>query len=77
MNGGDQLVLNVEGGNTNDYTATINIRLDLTDAEVGQPDTFQGGGARAALNDLSQEAIQATRPPKSALHWRFGCLAFG
>jgi len=22
----------------------INIGLDLTDAEVGQPDTFQGGG---------------------------------
>jgi len=42
-NGGDQLVLNFEGGNTNDYTATINIRLDLTDAEVRQPDTFQGG----------------------------------
>ena len=44
MNGGDQLVLNVEGDNDNGYTATINIGLDLTDAEVGQPDTFRGGG---------------------------------
>ena len=47
MNGGDQLLLNVEGDNTNGYTATINIGLDLTDAEVGQPATFQGGGGPA------------------------------
>jgi len=45
MNGGDQLVLNVEGDDANGYTATINIGLDLTDAEVGQSDTFQGGGS--------------------------------
>jgi len=38
-------VLNVEGDDANGYTATINIGLDLTDAEVGQSDTFQGGGS--------------------------------
>lgn len=39
-NGGDQLLLNIQGDNTNGYTATINIGLDLTDAEAGAADSF-------------------------------------
>jgi len=38
--GGNQLRLNVRGDNVNGYTATINIGLDLTDAEVGAADSF-------------------------------------
>lgn len=41
-NGGDQLLLGMLGDNTNGYAATINIGLDLTDAEVGAPDSFGG-----------------------------------
>jgi len=44
--GGDQLLLAAEGDNTNGYTATINIGLDLTDMEVGAADSMgqPGGG---------------------------------
>jgi len=38
---GRQLLLNVTGDRVNGLIATINIGLDLSDAEVGQPDTFQ------------------------------------
>jgi protocatechuate 3,4-dioxygenase beta subunit len=38
--GGNQLLLNVRGDGAGGYVASINIGLDLTDAEVGQPDTF-------------------------------------
>lgn len=41
-NGGDQLLLEITGDNANGYTATINIGLDLTDAEVGAPSSFGG-----------------------------------
>ena len=41
-NGGDQLMLDVTGDNTNGYVAAINIGLDLTDTEVGASDTFGG-----------------------------------
>jgi len=39
-NGGHQLLLNVTGNSTSGYIARINIGLDLTDAEVGAPDSF-------------------------------------
>jgi protocatechuate 3,4-dioxygenase beta subunit len=39
-NGGDQLLLDVTGNSVNGYIASINIGLDLTDSEVGAPDTF-------------------------------------
>jgi protocatechuate 3,4-dioxygenase beta subunit len=39
-NGGTQLLLNVKGDGGNGYLATINIGMDLTDAEVGESDTF-------------------------------------
>ncbi len=39
-NGGDQLLLDVTGDNTNGYAATINLGLDLTDTEVGAPSSF-------------------------------------
>jgi protocatechuate 3,4-dioxygenase beta subunit len=42
MNGGDQLLLNLQGDNTNGYTSAINIGLDLTDTEVGASDTAGG-----------------------------------
>jgi protocatechuate 3,4-dioxygenase beta subunit len=38
--GGNQLLLNVTGNSTSGYIARINIGLDLTDAEVGKPDSF-------------------------------------
>lgn len=38
--GGSQLLLSVRGDGAGGYSASINIGLDLTDAEVGQPDTF-------------------------------------
>jgi protocatechuate 3,4-dioxygenase beta subunit len=38
--GGDQLLLNVRGDGAGGYVASINIGLDLTDEEVGQPDAF-------------------------------------
>lgn len=38
--GGDQLLLDVRGDGAGGYIASINIGLDLTDAEVGQADTF-------------------------------------
>ncbi|HKY53601.1 MAG TPA: intradiol ring-cleavage dioxygenase, partial [Anaerolineales bacterium] len=41
--GGDQLLLNSQGDNTNGYTTAINIGLDLTDTEVGAADTMGGG----------------------------------
>lgn len=41
-NGGDQLLLDITGDNTNGYAATINIGLDLTDTEVGASDTLGG-----------------------------------
>jgi protocatechuate 3,4-dioxygenase beta subunit len=43
MGGGDQLLLNVQGDTTNGYTASMNIGLDLTDAEVGASDINTGG----------------------------------
>jgi protocatechuate 3,4-dioxygenase beta subunit len=36
--GGNQLLLNVRGDGAGGYIASINIGLDLTDAEVGKPD---------------------------------------
>ena len=42
--GGDQLLLNLQGENTNGYTSTINIGLDLTDIEVGAADSMGGPG---------------------------------
>lgn len=39
-NGGSQLLLNVRGDGAGGYIASINIGLDLTDAEVGAPDSF-------------------------------------
>src|SRR6266487_927811 len=36
--GGNQLLLNVKGDGATGYIASINIGLDLTDAEVGSPD---------------------------------------
>jgi len=44
--GGDQLLLNLEGDNTNGYTSTFNLGLDLTDTEVGAADSMgqPGGG---------------------------------
>ena len=44
MGGGDQLLLNLEGDNTTGYTGTMNIGLDLTDTEVGAPDSAGGPG---------------------------------
>lgn len=41
-NGGDQLLLDITGDNSNGYTGTINIGLDLTDTAVGASDTFGG-----------------------------------
>jgi protocatechuate 3,4-dioxygenase beta subunit len=38
--GGSQLLLNVRGDGAGGYIASINIGLDLRDAEVGKPDTF-------------------------------------
>ena len=45
-NGGDQLLLDISGDNTNGYAATINIGLDLTDTAVGASDSFGGPGGR-------------------------------
>lgn len=44
--GGDQLLLNLEGDNTNGYTSTFNVGLDLTDTAVGAADSMgqPGGG---------------------------------
>jgi len=42
--GGDQLLLNLEGDNTNGYNSTFNVGLDLTDTEVGASDSAGGGG---------------------------------
>src|SRR5262245_7217232 len=44
MNGGDQLLLNLQGDNINGYTSAINIGLDLTDLGVGAADTMGQGG---------------------------------
>ena len=44
MGGGDQLLLDLQGDNTNGYTAAINIGLDLTDTEVGASDSAGGPG---------------------------------
>jgi protocatechuate 3,4-dioxygenase beta subunit len=43
-NGGDQLLLDVVGDNRNGYAASIDIGLDLTDTEVGAPDSMNGPG---------------------------------
>ena len=43
-NGGNQLLLNLQGDNTNGYTSAINIGLDLTDLEVGAADSMGGPG---------------------------------
>ena len=43
-NGGDQLLLDISGDNTNGYTAAINIGLDLTDTAVGAASSFGGPG---------------------------------
>ena len=40
-NGGNQLLLNVIGDRGRGYIAGINIGLDLANAKVGKPDTFQ------------------------------------
>jgi protocatechuate 3,4-dioxygenase beta subunit len=42
--GGDQLLLDISGDNTNGYAAAINIGLDLTDTAVGAPSSFGGPG---------------------------------
>ena len=42
--GGDQLLLAVAGDNANGFAATINIGLDLTDAEVGASGSSGGPG---------------------------------
>lgn len=42
-NGGDQLLLNLQGDNSNGYTTAINIGLDLTDTAVGAADSMGGG----------------------------------
>ena len=44
MNGGEQLLLNLQGDTTNGYTSAINIGLDLTDLEVGAADSMGGPG---------------------------------
>lgn len=44
MNGGDQLLLNLQGDNTNGYTTAINVGLDLTDMAVGAADSMGGPG---------------------------------
>ena len=44
MGGGDQLLLNLQGDNTNGYTGTMSIGLDLTDMEVGATDSMGGPG---------------------------------
>ena len=44
MSGGDLLLLNLQGDNTNGYTAAIKIGLDLTDTEVGAADSMGQGG---------------------------------
>jgi len=41
--GGDQLVLNLQGDETNGFTSTMTIGLDLTDTEVGASDSNGGG----------------------------------
>lgn len=41
--GGDQLLLNLQGDNTNGYSGSMNIGLDLKDIEVGASDTAGGG----------------------------------
>jgi len=48
MSGGDQLLLNLQGDNTNGYTTAINIGLDLTDLEVGGADSMGQGGPGGA-----------------------------
>jgi protocatechuate 3,4-dioxygenase beta subunit len=42
--GGDQLLLNLQGDTTNGYTGLMSIGLDLTDTETGAPDISSGGG---------------------------------
>jgi protocatechuate 3,4-dioxygenase beta subunit len=44
MNGGDQLLLNLQGDTANGFTTTFNIGLDLTDTEVGAGDSMGQGG---------------------------------
>jgi protocatechuate 3,4-dioxygenase beta subunit len=41
--GGDQLLLNLQGDTTNGYTGSMNIGLDLIDAETGASDMNSGG----------------------------------
>ena len=43
-NGGDQLLLNLQGDTRSGYTGTMNIGLDLTDMETGAADTAGGFG---------------------------------
>lgn len=40
---GNQLLLNLQGDTTNGYTSSTTIGLDLTDAEVGAPDSMGSG----------------------------------
>src|SRR5688572_28115090 len=47
MNGGNQLLLSMEGDNANGYTTMINIGLDLTDTEAGASDSAGGPGGGA------------------------------
>jgi protocatechuate 3,4-dioxygenase beta subunit len=42
IGGGEQLLLNLQGDNTNGYTGSMSIGLDLNDIEVGAPDTAGG-----------------------------------
>jgi protocatechuate 3,4-dioxygenase beta subunit len=44
MNGGEQLLLNLQDDVTNGFTTTMNIGLDLTDMEVGASDSAGGPG---------------------------------
>jgi protocatechuate 3,4-dioxygenase beta subunit len=41
--GGNQLLLNLHGDTTNGFTGSMNIGLDLTDAETGASDIITGG----------------------------------
>ncbi len=42
--GGEQLLLNLQGGTTNGYIGLMSIGLDLTDVETGASDINSDGG---------------------------------
>ena len=56
--GGDQLLLAVQGDNTNGYNATINIGLDLTDIEVGASDSAGGARWRSTSINIQRSKIK-------------------